>query len=223
MAVLRVAVAGVPVGTVTIRTVTIRTVTIRTVTIRTVSIRLDGRRPGRRGCRRRRLPAHTGQHVADQVSQRGKLVERHAVIRRQPVFLTDLTEELRLADAVDPKVRLQIRIQFHDLPRISRLLHHEVNQERFQFRRQTVAGHGRRLFFRRPAQQPSGLAARPGEHVTERVPACSRKDRRVIRGGDFKQVRRTVEKRLDASARRSCPHEWWFDTRVSEQLGNCVF
>ena len=108
-----------------------------------ISVRLHGRGLDRCGPRRSRVSANTGQHVAEEVTQRGKLVERHAVVCCQAVFLPDLPEELRLADAVDPKVRLQIRVQFHDLPRISRLLHHEVDQEVFDLG-------GRRSFFRWP-------------------------------------------------------------------------
>ena len=180
----------------TICTVTICTVTICTVTICTVTIRMRGRRLGRHGCWRRRLPAHTGQHVGDQVAQRGKLVERHAVISRQPILLADLTEELRLANAVDAEIRLQIRIEFHDLPRITSLLHHEVDQEVLDLV-------GSRALFRRPTRQPSRLPARPGEHVTERVAASRRQDGCMIARGDFKKVRRAVKERLHASAGRS--------------------
>ena len=164
---------GMTVGGMTVGGMTVGGLAIGGMAIGNISVRLDGRGLNRCGHRRSRVSANTGQHVAEQVTQRGKLVERHAVVCGQPILLANLTKELRLADAIDPKVRLQIRIQFHDLPRISRLLHHEVDQERFQLRRQTVVGCGRRCFFRRPAQQPSGLAARPGEHVTERVPARS--------------------------------------------------
>ena len=61
-----------------------------------------------------------------------KVVQRHAVIRRQPVLLADFSEELRLADRVDPEIRLQIGVQLDDLRWIARLLHDEVNQKHLE-------------------------------------------------------------------------------------------
>ena len=64
--------------------------------------------------------------------KRAEIVQRHAVIRRETILLTDLAEELCLTDRVDPQVRLQIGIQLHDLRRIACLLHDEVDQKRLQ-------------------------------------------------------------------------------------------
>ena len=95
----------------------------------------------RRRCRRRwrrrrsdgrvRTCAHAGKHVIEQVPQRGELIERDTVVGLEPILLPDLTEELRLADAVDAEVGLEISVELHDLARIARLLHDEVDEERF--------------------------------------------------------------------------------------------
>ena len=47
------------------------------------------------------------------------------------MLLANLTKELRLADAIDSQIRFQIGVELHDLPRIPRLLHHEIDQEGF--------------------------------------------------------------------------------------------
>ena len=98
------------------------------------------------------------------MTERAEVVERHARIGAQPIPLTDLAEELRFADAVDPQIPLEIRIQFDDLARIPGLLDHEADHERFQLRRRSRHPGGlRRLDSRRngpgPVPHPVGLAA----------------------------------------------------------------
>ena len=98
--------------------------------------------------------AHAWQQVFEQVPERRERVERHVVVRRQPVLQADLAHELRLADAVDPQIRLQVRIELHDLTRIPRLLHHEVDQERLQL-------HARRTTAHVPRRRDRGHLHRP--------------------------------------------------------------
>ena len=82
------------------------------------------------GWRHRHAP-HPRQHVLEQVPQCAEVIERHARVGREPMLLANLTKELRLADAIDPQIRFQIGVELHDLPRIPRLLHHEIDQEGF--------------------------------------------------------------------------------------------
>ena len=66
--------------------------------------------------------ADAGQHVVEQVAERAEVVERQAGVCRQAVLLSDLAEQLRLANAVDSQVRFQIQIQVEHVRRISSLL-----------------------------------------------------------------------------------------------------
>ena len=75
------------------------------------------------------------QQVGDQRAERGEVVERHAVLGLEPVSLAHFTEQLRLADAVDPQVGLEVGIELDDLRRIARLLDHELDQKLLDLRR----------------------------------------------------------------------------------------
>ena len=83
------------------------------------------------GGRRHRHAPHPRQHVLEQVSQCAEVIERHTRVGREPMLLANLAKELRLADAIDSQIRFQIGVELHDLPRIPRLLHHEIDQEGF--------------------------------------------------------------------------------------------
>ena len=85
--------------------------------------------------RRSRTAADAREHVVEEVPQRGELVERDAVISLERILLADLSEELRLANAVDAEIGLEIGIELHDLARVARLLDDEIDEECFQFLR----------------------------------------------------------------------------------------
>ena len=76
-----------------------------------------------------------GHDVIEQMPQGGEVVERHRSIGFETIFLAHFAHHLRFADAVDSKICLQIHIQLDNLFRITGLLHHKVDQERFYLRR----------------------------------------------------------------------------------------
>jgi hypothetical protein len=86
-------------------------------------------------CRRSRTSADAREHVIEEVPQRGELIERDAVVSLERILLSDLAEELCLANAVDAEIGLEIRIEFHDLARIARLLDDKIDEKGFQFLR----------------------------------------------------------------------------------------
>ena len=64
-----------------------------------------------------------------------KVIKRQAVVGCQRILLANLTKQLRFANAVDPEVSLKVGVEFHNLPWIAGLLHHEVDQKGLQFSR----------------------------------------------------------------------------------------
>ena len=74
------------------------------------------------------------------MAQGAEVIERHARVGRQPVALADLAKKLRLADAVDPQIALQVGIELHDLRGVARLLDNEVDEESLQVRAGTPLG-----------------------------------------------------------------------------------
>ncbi len=69
------------------------------------------------------------------MTQRREVVEREIVSRREVEVLLQLAKELRLPDAVDAQIGLEIGVEFDHLRRITRLLDNEVDEKRFQLRR----------------------------------------------------------------------------------------
>ena len=66
--------------------------------------------------------------------QQMKIIQRQIVRGCDIEVLLELAEQLRLFDAVDAQVGLQVRVQLHDFRRIPGLLNDEVNQKGLQLR-----------------------------------------------------------------------------------------
>ena len=126
------------------------------------------------------------------MAEGAEVVERDTRIGREPVTLPDLTEQLRLADAVDAQIPLEIGIEFDDLLRIPRLLDDEIDKEAFQLDGR-VAADGRSLDNRCRADVP-GMAV--GSVAVPLVPM-----RRMAVGG---VTIRTVAVGGVAASRHAC-------------------
>ena len=61
--------------------------------------------------------------------QRRKIVQRQIVARCNLEPLAYLAKQLGLLDAIDPQIRLQVRVHLDNVFRITRLLDHKTNQD----------------------------------------------------------------------------------------------
>ena len=96
------------------------------------------------------------------MAEGAEVIERDTGVGREPVTLADLTEELRLADAVDTEIPFEIGVELDNFLRIARLIDDETDEESLQLRRRCRSG--RRGFGDSRGRQPVD----PGGHRSSR-------------------------------------------------------